>query len=159
MHVVRKPKLTEVTQIEALLNLEARRGSVLPRELTELYENCRDFYTYVDELGVGACCALHIDMLNLAEIRSLVVRDDLRGKGVASGLIAACISEAQKLEIAQVYALTRIPKFFENLGFRNVDKDSLPTKVYKDCLRCPKYHCCDETALVIDCEKYVVQAS
>jgi amino-acid N-acetyltransferase len=150
MGVVRKPRLTEVTAIKELLDRAARAGSVLPRELPELYENVRDFYVYADDHGVGGCVALHIDMVDLAEVRSLVVREDLRGQGVGKKLLEAVVAEARTLDIARVYALTRQPGFFENSGFWVVDKSELPYKVFKDCMRCRLFPGCDEIALVID---------
>lgn len=148
MRAVRKPKLTEVVALKELLDSEAGQGAVLSRELPELYENVRDFYVYADELGLGGCVALHIDMVDLAEVRSLVVRPDLQGQGIGRQLLNAVIAEAAGLEIARLYALTRVPGFFERNGFHAVDKQELPYKVYKDCMRCPLFPGCDETAMV-----------
>jgi len=153
MHVVRKPKLTEVVSMKALLDSAVATGSVLPRDLAELYENVRDFYVYVDEQGLGGLVALHIDMIDLAEVRSLVVRDDLRGKGIGTKLLSAVVEEARSLEIARVYALTRRPAFFLKNGFHEVDKAALPYKVFKDCMRCRLFPGCDEVAVARDLPK------
>jgi amino-acid N-acetyltransferase len=156
MNDVRKPTVDEVPGIKALIDQEVRRNRVLPRTLPELYEAIRDFFVFVDDKGVGGCSALHIDTPELAEIRSLVVRDDLRGQRVGEKLVLACWEEAEKLGLARVYALTRVPAFFEKLQFRQVDKDELPEKVYKDCLRCHMYPKCDEIAMVRDFRTYQV---
>ncbi len=148
--VVRKPRLTEVVAMKALLDQASATGSVLPRELPELYENVRDFYVYVDAEGIGGLVALHIDMVDLAEVRSLVVRERLRGQGVGEKLLEAVLSEARGLDIARVYAFTRVPVFFEKNGFRVVDKEQLPYKVFKDCSRCGLFPGCDEIAMVRD---------
>jgi amino-acid N-acetyltransferase len=134
--------------IKKLIDQAVASENVLPRPLLELYECARDFYTYVDDLGVGGCCALHIDLADLAEIRSLVVRSDLRQQGVGSKLLQACIDEARALEVARVYALTRSPAFFGKHGFVEVDKQELPHKVYNDCVRCPRFPDCDEVAMI-----------
>lgn len=148
--VIRKPRLTEVTALKEILDAAAAQGYVLPRALPELYENVRDFYVYVDDQGLGGCVALHIDMIDLAEVRSLVVREDLRGRGIGERLLAEVIEEARRLEIGRVYALTRAPLFFERNGFRMVDKTELPYKVFKDCSRCRLFPGCDEIAMVRD---------
>jgi len=119
----------------------------LPRELPELYENVRDFYVYADAEGLGGCVALHIDMIDLAEVRSLVVRADLRGRGIGTKLLDAVLNEARSLAIARVYAFTRMPGFFAANGFTEVDKGELPYKVFKDCLRCRLFPGCDEIAM------------
>jgi amino-acid N-acetyltransferase len=148
MGEVRKPKLTEVGQIQALLDAAAEAGQVLPRALTELYTNVRDFFVYVDERGLGGCGALHIDLVDLAEVRSLVVRPDLRGEGVGSRLVEALVAEARSLDIARIYAFTREPAFFARIGFREIHKDELPYKVFKDCTRCHLFPGCDEVAVI-----------
>jgi len=150
MGELRKPKLTEVESLKALLDGGVDSGDILPRDLAELYTNVRDFYVYVDEQGLGGCSALHIDMVDLAEVLSLVVRPDLRGKGVGGVLLNAVVEEARRLDIARVYALTRVPPFFLRHGFRIVDKQELPYKVFKDCMRCPLFPGCDEVAMVRD---------
>jgi amino-acid N-acetyltransferase len=45
-------------------------------------------------------------------------------------------------------ALTYEQTFFEKSGFEVVPKDSLPLKVWSDCIRCPKRDGCDEIAMV-----------
>ncbi|MBI2432002.1 MAG: N-acetyltransferase [Candidatus Hydrogenedentes bacterium] len=148
--MVRKPKVTEVTAMKNLLDRAVKEGSVLPRALPELYENVRDFFVYVDEAGLGGCVALHIDMADLAEVRSLVVREDIRGQGVGEQLLEAVLNEARYLQIARVYALTRVPGFFVKNSFYSVDKSELPYKVFKDCMRCRLFPGCDEVAMVRD---------
>lgn len=148
--MVRKPKLTEVVAIKALLDEAVSHGSVLPRELPELYENVRDFYVYIDESGLAGCVALHIDMVDLAEVRSLVVHESMRGRGIGEQLLEAVVAEAQRLNIARVYALTRVPGFFIKSRFHVVDKMELPYKVFKDCMRCRLFPGCDEVAMVRD---------
>ncbi|MFA7692809.1 MAG: N-acetyltransferase [Candidatus Hydrogenedentes bacterium] len=147
---IRKPKLTEIFAMKKLLDEAADKGQVLSRRLEELFENARDFYVYEDERGVGGMVALHIDLIDLAEVRSLVVREDLRGKGIGRRLVEAVLQEAEALEIERVYALTRIPDFFLHMGFVAVDRSELPYKVFKDCLQCPLFPDCDETSLVHD---------
>ena len=150
MGVVRKPKLTEIVAMKALLDEAASEGYVLPRRLAEMFENARDFHVYVDDQGVGGLTALHIDLLDLAEVRSLVVRKDLRGAGIGRMLVEAAIDEARQMDIERVYVFTRIPDFFLGLGFLTVDRAELPYKAFKDCLQCPLFPGCDETALIYD---------
>jgi len=148
MKIVRKPKLTEMVGVKKLLDAAAKNGDLLQRPLMELYETARDFFVYVDESGVAGCAALHIDNEDLAEIRSVAVRPDLRGNNVGSQLINACMAEARNLDLKRVYALTRVPLFFLKQGFNEIDKHELPQKVFQDCLRCPMWPDCDETAVL-----------
>lgn len=145
-----KPMVRHVAEIKSLIDAGVRQGAMLPRALLELYESLRDFHVYLDEHGVGGCCALHLDMGDLAEVRSLVVREDLRGVGVGAQLVEACVAEARRLGISRVYALTRVKGFFERQGFREIDRHALPTKVFNDCVRCHLFPDCDEIAMVRD---------
>lgn len=150
IYIVRKPRVAEIPGVKELIDAEVLNGNLLPRTLSELYENIRDYQIYLDDRGVGGCCALHVDLPNLAEVRSLVVRADLRGQQVGARLLQACIDEAIQLGLPQVYALTRAESFFERHAFRRVDKESLPHKVFRDCLRCHLYPKCDEIAMICD---------
>ena len=150
MDEVRKPRLTEVVAMKALLDEASAAGQVLPRQLPELYENVRDFHVYADDSGVGGLVALHIDMVDLAEVRSLVVHEDRRRMGVGAAMLRACLEDARGLEVEKVYALTRLPAFFEREGFLVIDKHELPSKVFRDCVRCPKFPDCDEVAVIRD---------
>ena len=62
----------------------------------------------------------------------------------------ACLEEARELGLKTVFALTYKPGFFERIGFRVVDKSTLPHKVWNECIRCPKFVGCTEIAVVYD---------
>ncbi len=47
-------------------------------------------------------------------------------------------------------ALTREVGFFERCGFATAARETLPRKVWTDCVRCPRRHACDEVAVVLD---------
>ena len=143
--------------MKQLLDQAAAEGQVLPRRLAEMFENARDFHVYVDDNGVGGLVALHIDLIDLAEVRSLVVRQELRGCGIGRQLVEAAMKEARQLEMSRVYTFTRIPKFFETLGFNVVDRAELPYKAFKDCLKCPLFPGCDEVALLKELDGCWVQ--
>ncbi len=150
MYKVRKPKLSEVVQLKTLIDNAAIKELVLPRTLEELYENVRDFYVSADEKGLAGCVALHIDTEDLAEVRTLIVRDDLQRKGIGTILLNAVLDEACELNIPMVYVLTRCPEFFEKSGFKKTSLDKLPYKIRKDCARCSKYgKSCDEIPMVL----------
>ena len=39
-------------------------------------------------------------------------------------------------------------QFFAKLGFEVAQREDLPDKINKDCCVCPRYHNCDEVAMV-----------
>jgi amino-acid N-acetyltransferase len=120
---------------------------MLPRALSEIYENIRDFFVVRDGDKVIGCASLHIYWSDLAEVRGVAVSEDCQGQGIGARLIEACLREAKELGIQQVFCLTYKAAFFEKLGFRQVDKLELPRKIWSECYRCPKFPNCDEVAL------------
>ena len=146
--MIRKAKISDIKEIQQLIKLYSARGDVLPRSLSDLYDHLRDFFVFVGNRRVAGICALHICWEELAEIRSLVVREDARNKGIGVKLVKACLDESKQLGVKRVFALTYEPIFFEKLGFEKVDKAVLPHKIWTDCLRCVKFPDCDEEAMV-----------
>jgi amino-acid N-acetyltransferase len=126
---------------------------MLARPLSELYEDIRDFIVIRDGDRVVGCAALHVSWSDLAEIRSVAVAEDCQKKGLGAKLVAACLEGSGELGIKTVFCFTYRPEFFKRHGFVDIDKMELPRKVWTDCLRCPKFPNCDETALVHHAEE------
>lgn len=149
--MIRKARMSDVKAIHQLIAEYARKGDMLPRSLSDIYENLRDYFVFEENGGelVGSA-AIHIMWEDLAEVRSLAVREGKMRRGVGTQLVESCISEAIMLGIGRVFALTYKPEFFERLGFHVVDKAELPQKIWSDCLKCSKFPDCDEVALVAD---------
>ena len=153
MAVPRKARIGDVPSMHRMINEHAAAGAMLARPLSELYENLRDFWVLEVDGSVVACCALHINWSDLAEIRSLAVDEGFQHRGFGRSLVSACLEEARQMGIARAYALTREPDFFEGLGFQRTGVSELPRKVWGECIRCPKFPECDEIAVVFDCSQ------
>ncbi len=134
--------------IHSLLNHFADEGLLLGRSYSALYDQLRDFKVLADSEGrLLGICALHISWENLAEIKSLAVREDAQGRNVGKKLVRACLEEAGHLGIDKVFTLTYQAEFFRKQGFVDIDKNKLPHKIWSDCMNCPKFPDCDEEAL------------
>lgn len=146
----RKAKITDVEPIHALITYYADQGLMLARSRAMLYESLREL-TIAEENGlvIGAG-ALNIIWEDLAEIRALTVAPDYVGRGVGRKLVQTFIAEARELAIPRLFALTYKQLFFEKCGFQLVAKESLPQKVWKECVNCPKFPNCEEAAMVLD---------
>jgi amino-acid N-acetyltransferase len=143
--------MSDVKAIHQLIAEYARKGDMLPRALADIYENLRDYFVFEGDDGeLAGSAAIHIMWEDLAEVRSLAVREGKMRRGVGTQLVESCISEAIVLGIDRVFALTYKPEFFEKLGFHIVNKAELPQKIWTDCLKCSKFPDCDEVALVAD---------
>jgi len=139
----------DVEPIFALVTLFARREMMLARSRADLYEGLRDFVVADMNGRVIGCGALTIEWDNLAEIKSLAVAPRYQRRGIGRRLVKACLAEARRLGIGQVFALTSAPRFFECTGFERVARETLPHKVWSDCINCPKFPDCDETPVAI----------
>jgi amino-acid N-acetyltransferase len=64
--------------------------------------------------------------------------------------VKACLAEARRLGIGKIFALTMAPAFFERQGFGRVTRESLPHKIWSDCVKCTKFPDCDEYAVAIE---------
>lgn len=152
--MIRPANMADVAEIHRLINYHAEYNRMLFRSHANLYEHLRDFSVAVEKDGdrerIVGCAALELVWRDLAEIKSLAVADEMRGRGVGSELVKAALAEGRRLKLARVFALTREARFFEKLGFREVAKETLPHKVWTDCIQCPMQANCDEVAMVID---------
>jgi len=151
--MLRKAKISDVKRIHRMINAAAARGEMLPRSLMDLYGFVRDYFVYCadDDAPVVGVCALHIFWENLAEVRSLFVDEAYRRRGIATKLVEACISEAITLDLYRIFTLTNQVEFFKSLDFWEVDKATLPEKVWSECIKCPKYpDYCDEVPMIME---------
>lgn len=147
---VEKARIVDAPQMHKLINEFAAQEEMLPRALSEIYENIRDYFVVKDNEMVIACGALHISWADLAEIKSLAVAENKQGQGIGKAIVDKCIREARDLGISTVFCLTYKPGFFQKSGFKQVDKSVLPRKVWGECYTCPKFPDCDEVPLVIN---------
>ena len=145
---VEKARISDVPKMHQLINYFAEKDEMLPRSLSELYENMRDCFVVRQGEQMVACAALHVFWSDLAEIRSLAVAEGSQEQGIGVQLVEACLKEAEELGITTVFCLTYKPALFEKFGFSQVDKMELPRKVWTECYRCPKFPDCDEVALI-----------
>ena len=142
--------MADVEQIHAVVTHFADRDEMLHRPLNEIYENLRDFWVARHDGEFLGCVALHLLWVDIAEIKSLAVREDRQLKGVGAALVGACLDEARRIGLPRVFALTYKPGFFEKQGFHIADVMQFPRKVWNECYRCPKFPSCNEIAVVID---------
>ncbi len=145
---VDKARIGDATSMHQLINHFADQGEMLPRALSQIYENIRDYFVARDDDEVIGCVALHVNWLDLAEIRSLAVDVKSQNQQIGSLLIKACLDEAKELGLPTVFCLTSKPAFFEKRSFHLIDKAELPHKVWAECYNCPKFPNCDEVALI-----------
>lgn len=148
--MIRRATIQDIKEIHQLLSRFGEQGLMLSRPLSELYDHARDFSVFVDpetQRLVG-CCALQFCWEDLAEVRSLAVKETYRKQGVGRQLVDAALEEASSYAVKRVFTLTYRPEFFERMGFKRVDRSRLPLKIWADCIACVKFPDCDEIAMM-----------
>ena len=146
--VVRKATLRDIPALLELINGYAAKGIMLPRTEFEMSENIRDFSVVYCGPQLLGCGALHFYTPVSGEVRSLAVTPHRKASGIGRLIVDALENEANHNDLQAIFAFTYVPDFFQKLGFHQVDRGLLPLKVWKDCLTCPKFECCDEIAVV-----------
>ena len=146
-----KAKLSDIESMQALVLPEVKSGVILFRSDDEVANNIRSYVLAKEDDKLLGFAALHIHAPNLAEVRSLIVDSQYRGKNIGARLVQFTIQEAKDLGIRQIFTLTYQKAFFEKLDFNEIPKESLPEhKIWADCVKCKHFPICDEIALIIE---------
>jgi amino-acid N-acetyltransferase len=140
--------MRDIRPILDLINSYAAKGEMLPRTEFEMSEAIRDFTVVTEGDRLLGCGALHFYSPTTGEIRSLAVAEEAKTHGVGRRLVESLAAEAQQYDLEAIFAFTYVREFFEKVGFRVIERGALPLKVWKDCVRCPKFQACDEVAVV-----------
>lgn len=134
---VRRARTPDVRAIAGLVgdNVESRR--LLAKATVTLFEDIQEFWVAerdCDGLILG-CGALHVMWEDLAEIRTVAVRADCRGRGIGHRLVAALLATAREVGVRRVFVLTFAVGFFAAHGFREIDGAPVSEEVYAELLR------------------------
>ena len=146
---IRPARVEDVDAMRTLINRYAAEDRMLERSRDFLLEHLRDFLVAEDTSGFLGCCSLAVLTPDLAEVRSLAVRPEASARGIGRQLVLACVSEARRLGLRRVFALTLVPDFFQRCGFVLTSLGRLPEKSASECPICPKRFACDEHAMLL----------
>lgn len=113
--LLRKATRQDLPAIQNLINTNLDK--LLPRTDTELLELLSTLWVVEENGEIVGCCCLEVYSAKIAELRSLAVRADCRGKGYGKLLINAVVEEAQRRNVRQVLVVTSTPEYFEGLDF------------------------------------------
>lgn len=145
-----KAKISDIADMQTLVADEVEKGVILFRSEDEIANNIRSYVLAKDGVKLVGYMALHVHSKKLAEVRSLVVHEDYRGKDIGADMVKFAINEAKELDIEEeILSLTYVPEFFKKLGFKEINKESIPDhKIWADCIKCIHFPVCNEVALV-----------
>lgn len=149
---LRKASIADALKIQALVKHYADRKEMLHRALNDIYEGIRDYVVLEVDGEMVGCCCLHVCWAELVELRSLAVAPEHTGRGYGSMLVNFVLEDARALDAKTVFALTFQPGYFTKHGFKEVERDSLPKKVWSECIHCVHFPDCGEIAMLHELE-------
>lgn len=145
-------QMTDIASIQVLLQHYAGMGQLLPRSKSDLEKNIGHFRVIKRGQEVLACASLEHFTPELAEVRSLMVKESYKGLGLGATLLRDLMTRAQQNGVKRLMALTYVPDFFHRHGFKTVNKEIFPEKVWGICVNCYKFEHCDEIAVLLNIE-------
>ena len=148
--IVRPATVADVPAIHALVKYHADRGRMIQRHLDELFATLRELHVAEMDQAIVGCAATHLFWSDLAELKCLAVREEIQGQGIGKALCLACHADLRRLGVQKVFALTNAVGFFARLGYRRIEKETLPRFIWCECVRCPSFPQCPEEALQLE---------
>jgi amino-acid N-acetyltransferase len=147
--VVRQATPADAPAIHQLIMENLQAGHLLPRSLADVTARASRFTVIVSAEGAVLACA-ELAPLNagVAEVRSLVVREGARGRGLGHVIVDELRRRARAGRYRTLCAFTHDPRFFVRFGFSIVPHTWLPEKVAADCWSCPQFQKCGQYAVV-----------
>ncbi len=143
----RKAETADIKQIVDLIAEHARNDEILPRDESNISKNIDEFSVVLDESGVIGTAAIQVYTADLAEIRSLIIKDKYQRQGLGREIVTFVEQRLKDRGIKYSFVLTRSVQFFQSLHYNIVNKSLFPEKIWNDCSKCPHINACDEIAM------------
>ena len=132
---IRPARTSDIKGIRLLIDSYAPQGRLLSKETVTLYESVQEFPVAVEGDQVVGCGALHVLWEDLAEVRTVAVAENLRGKGVGHQILDSIIARAHAIGVKRIFCLTFETKFFGRHGFEAIEGTPVEPEIYKELLR------------------------
>jgi amino-acid N-acetyltransferase len=136
-YTVRSARTRDVPVIRKLIDSNVESGRLLSKATVTLYEDVQEFCVaeLIHDTTLAGCGALHVMWEDLAEIRTVAVREDCQGLGIGHGLVDALLQRARAVGVDRVFCLTFAVDFFGRHGFQPISGTPVAAEVYQELLR------------------------
>ncbi len=112
---LRAANIGDLDKILDLINNQS--DTLLRRTLEEVSSRLGTMWVVEENGEVVGCCMLEVYSQKIAEVRSLVVKEEYRHRGYGGALVKAAVQEAERRKIHEILVVTSAVKFFEGLSF------------------------------------------
>jgi len=133
--VVRPARTSDIKAIRSIIDTYVLGRRLLSKETVTLYETVQEFTIAEYEGEIVGCGALHVLWEDLAEVRTVAVRESMRGKGVGNAIIENIVERAYSLGVARIFCLTFETDFFGRNGFEVIEGTPVEPEVFQQLLR------------------------
>ena len=145
----RQARVDDAAAIHNLIVANLEAGHLLPRTLDDVTEHAPRFIVAEADGVVVGCAELARLSGTVAEVRSLVVDQDLRGRQIGPRLVAQLAAAGVGKGFATLTAFTHDPSHFVRLGFTIVPHVWVPEKIERDCRTCSQFRKCGQYAVTL----------
>jgi amino-acid N-acetyltransferase len=133
--IIRPARTGDVKQIRSIIDTFAAPGKMLEKETVTLFESVQEFVVAVDGDQVIGCGALHVLWEDLAEVRTVAVKEEFHKNGIGHQIIEAIIDRARLIGVERIFCLTFQTEFFGKHGFKVIEGTPVEPDVYQELLR------------------------
>lgn len=155
---IRTARPPDAAAIHGLVMANLEIGHLLPRSLEDIQEHISRFFVAERDRQVVACAELARLSPSVAEVRSLVVQELLRGQRIGTRLIEHLSHRASVAGYETLCAFTHDPSHFVRLGFTIVPHIWMPEKIAHDCTSCALFRRCGQYAVKLTLRQGVAAA-
>lgn len=145
----RQGRTSDAPAIHQLIVDNLEIGHLLPRTMEEIFEHAARFIVAECDAEVVACAELAPLSATVAEVRSLVVDERVRGNQIGPRLVTELAAAGAARGFATLSAFTHEPSHFVKLGFTIVPHMWVPEKIAHDCTACPLFRRCGQYAVTL----------
>lgn len=156
MITFREATAGDARAIHGLIHANLEVGHLLPRTLDDVTTHARRFVVAELAGAVVACAELAPLSGTVAEVRSLVVDEPVRGRQIGPRLVAELAERGNARGFATLCAFTHQPSHFVKMGFTIVPHMWIPEKIAHDCTTCPLFRRCGQYAVTLPLRAGVV---
>ena len=147
--VIRAATTADASAIHTLIDTHVADGHLLPRRRDEIAAHTSRFLVAVQGRRVVACADLAPLSRHAAEVRSLVVSNEIRSRGIGRRLVDELASRAAASGFETLCAFTHVAGYFVRMGFSIVPHTWLPEKIDADCRSCALFRSCGQYAVML----------
>ena len=147
--IIRRGKTSDADAIYALIREHQLEGHLLPRTVDDIRRRAASFVVAEAAGRIQGCAELAPLSATVAEVRSLVVSRDARGKRLGSQLLDQLRRRGIEAGHERLVAFAHDPKFFVGQKFSMVPHQWVPEKIARDCAGCPLFRNCGQHAMVL----------